>query len=92
MKYSRSKDDGEIVREIPATGTGIKKPQKIFTYRVTVQTGDVTNAGTDADVFCCIYGEQGDSGDRKLLKSQTHRNKFERGKVDTDYNLTRSFN
>ena len=29
-----------------------------------------------------LYGEEGDSGERKLQKSQTHMNKFERGQED----------
>ena len=36
-------------------------------------------AGTDAGVYITIYGEKGDSGERKLDNSQ---NNFERGKKD----------
>ena len=50
-------------------------------YRCAVHTGDKRGAGTDADVFMAIYGEQGDTGERPLLKSATNRNKFERGNV-----------
>ena len=50
-------------------------------YRVLVFTGDVSGAGTDSNVFLTIYGENGDSGERKLLKSETHTDKFERGQV-----------
>ena len=50
-------------------------------YRVLVFTGDVFNAGTDSNVFLTIYGENGDSGERKLLTSETHTDKFERGQV-----------
>ena len=52
-------------------------------YRCEVYTGDRRGAGTDADVFLMIYGEQGDTGERPLLKSANNRNKFERGKVST---------
>jgi len=51
------------------------------TYRVHVFTGDVSGAGTNSNVFLTLYGEQGDSGDRKLDKSETHLDKFERGNV-----------
>ena len=45
-------------------------------YKVTVYTGDKRGAGTDADVFVTLFGEGGDSGERKL---DTKRNNFERG-------------
>lgn len=38
-------------------------------------------AGTDANVFLTIYGELGDTGERKLSKSETNKNKFKRGAV-----------
>lgn len=37
-------------------------------------------AGSDANVFINIYGENGDTGERRLRKSN-HLNKFERGQV-----------
>ena len=37
--------------------------------------------GTDANVFLTIYGDLGDTGERKLRKSETNGNKFERGAV-----------
>lgn len=44
-------------------------------------TGDVYGGGTDANVFLTIYGDLGDTGERKLSKSETNGNKFERGSV-----------
>merc|ERR1712136_470800 len=44
--------------------------------------GDVSGAGTDSNVFLTMFGEHGDSGERKLLKSETHTDKFERGQED----------
>lgn len=38
-------------------------------------------AGTDANVFLTIYGDLGDTGERKLAKSENKKNKFERGEV-----------
>ena len=51
-------------------------------YRVHVFTGDVKGAGTDANVFLTLFGQYGDSGERQLSKSETHTDKFERGKVN----------
>jgi len=50
-------------------------------YVVNVVTGDVKNAGTDANVFLSIFGQNGDTGERQLQKSETHTNKFERNQV-----------
>ena len=35
---------------------------KLTTYEVTVKTGDVRHAGTDANVYMVLYGEKDDSG------------------------------
>ncbi len=53
----------------------------VHKYRVHVITGDVKGAGTDANVFITLFGQYGDSGERPLTKSETHTDKFERGKV-----------
>lgn len=45
---------------------------------MVVTTSDVKNAGTDADVSVVLYGDKGDSGERRLENSA---NNFERGKV-----------
>lgn len=50
-------------------------------YRVHVFTGDVFSAGTDANVYITLYGDNGDSGERKLIKSEKYTDKFERGHV-----------
>ena len=52
----------------------------VVKYKVVVKTGDVRGAGTDANVFAQIFGENGDSGERKLEASG---NNFERGHSDT---------
>lgn len=44
-------------------------------------TGDESKAGTDANVFIKIYGENGNSGEKELKTSKSHRNKFERNQV-----------
>lgn len=38
---------------------------RITTYEVSVVTGDVRGAGTNANVYITMYGEEGDTG--KLL-------------------------
>ena len=48
---------------------------------MSVFTGEVKGAGTDANVFLTVFGDRGDSGERKLAKSETHRDKFEKGQV-----------
>ncbi|XP_071795423.1 lipoxygenase homology domain-containing protein 1-like [Asterias amurensis] len=79
---AKDEDDGEIVREMPATGDSIKKPLPLVKYKVGVYTSDKFGAGTDANVFCNIFGEMGDTGERPLSKSANNRNKFERKNVD----------
>ena len=59
-------------------------------YIVRVFTGDVWGAGTDANIFLNLYGENGDTGERELKDSQTNINKFERKAVrllNTDFLL-----
>ncbi|XP_030849367.1 lipoxygenase homology domain-containing protein 1 [Strongylocentrotus purpuratus] len=75
---ARDEDDGEIIRELPAMADNIKKPLPVVKYQVSVHTGDKFGAGTDANVFCMLFGELGDTGERPLMKSSTNRNKFER--------------
>lgn len=52
----------------------------VVTYKVTVKTGSIRGAGTDANVFAQLFGENGDTGERKLEASG---NNFERGQTDT---------
>lgn len=35
-------------------------------YRVTIQTGERKNAGTDANVYITLFGSLGNSGERQL--------------------------
>ena len=50
-------------------------------------TGDEWGAGTDANIFLNLYGENGDTGERELKDSSTNINKFERNKVSYDDNM-----
>ena len=73
-------DDGEIVRELPATSTHLKSPGTVKDYKIIVKTGSSFGSGTDANVFLIVYG-LGDTGKRPLEKSE-NRNKFEKGNSD----------
>ena len=44
---------------------------------MTVFTGNKKGAGTDANVYITMFGEFGDSGEKKL---SSRKNNFERGK------------
>jgi hypothetical protein len=79
---AEDEEDGEIVREMPAEGDSVKKPLPLVRYQLEVFTGNKSGAGTDAEVFVDIFGELGDTGERRLKKSETNRNPFEKGKVD----------
>lgn len=46
-------------------------------YELKVYTSDVSHAGTDANVTCTLFGQNGDSGRRELKKK--FRDLFERG-------------
>lgn len=52
----------------------------VTVYEVHVTTGDLWNAGTEADVYISVYGERGDTGSRQLLRSQKSK-KFLKGQV-----------
>ena len=52
-------------------------------YKVRVVTGDVRGAGTDANCYIKIFGDQGESKELHLKDSETNpSNKFERKSVD----------
>ena len=48
-------------------------------YEVTICTGDIRGAGTNANVFLVLYGDKGKS-DEFWLRNKT--DNFERGQVD----------
>jgi hypothetical protein len=95
---AKGKDDGTIVRELVPTKIEEEqidaKTGKMSVvehrvdaleshhYKVHVFTGDVRKAGTDANVFVTLVGENGDSGERQVMKSETKTDKFERKQED----------
>ncbi|XP_071410619.1 oxygen-regulated protein 1 isoform X4 [Pithys albifrons albifrons] len=72
--------DGEILVELPVLQQG-QPILPVTVYEVHVTTGDLWNAGTEADVYISVYGERGDTGSRQLLKSQKSK-KFLKGQTD----------
>jgi len=48
-----------------------------------VKTGDLTGAGTNANVSICIFGDNGDTGDIPLKVSDEKKDPFEKGHLDT---------
>eukprot|EP01048_Picozoa_sp_COSAG05_P003978 COSAG05_NODE_197_length_14521_cov_113.902995_3_plen_180_part_00 len=74
--------DGAIERrlvEARQQSSGSLKIGKETTYVLTVCTGKVAHAGTNANVFVTLYGEGGESGERKLDSKRGH---FEKGQED----------
>jgi hypothetical protein len=54
-----------------------------FLYEISVDTGCDPGSGTDANVYCVLYGEDGlSSGELALAKSMQHSDPFETGRTD----------
>uniref|UniRef100_A0A8D0H9K4 Lipoxygenase homology PLAT domains 1 n=1 Tax=Sphenodon punctatus TaxID=8508 RepID=A0A8D0H9K4_SPHPU len=77
-----NEDDNEIIRELAAEGPLVTEVMPVIKYQVTVYTGTVSGSGTDANVFACLIGDQGDTGDRILYNCVNSMNKFEKGNAD----------
>eukprot|EP01091_Cochliopodium_minus_P006324 TRINITY_DN1620_c0_g1_i4.p1 TRINITY_DN1620_c0_g1~~TRINITY_DN1620_c0_g1_i4.p1 ORF type:complete len:245 (+),score=98.47 TRINITY_DN1620_c0_g1_i4:542-1276(+) len=75
--FAKNEDDGLIERElIPSNDT----PLTAVSYKVVVFTGDRWGAGTDANVFIEIHGEE--ERKTKQVKLDNSDNNFERNKRD----------
>lgn len=57
-----------------------KRHRQLLKYQIYVHTGDVSGAGTDANVSIILYGTLGDTGTRAL--KQKGKNLFERKQID----------
>ncbi|XP_041329697.1 oxygen-regulated protein 1 [Pyrgilauda ruficollis] len=77
---AKDQADGEISVELPVFQQG-QPILPVTVYKVHVTTGDLWNAGTEADVYISVYGERGDTGSRQLLRSQKPK-KFLKGQTD----------
>jgi len=51
----------------------------VLPYEITVKTGDILNAGTDANVTLQLYGEDGKS---EVVKLRSRTDNFERDAVE----------
>ncbi|KAM4704966.1 oxygen-regulated protein 1 [Rhinophrynus dorsalis] len=78
---ARDQDDGEICRELPVLQHGHAK-LPVTKYELRVVTGDLWNAGTEANVYISVHGEYGDTGSRQLFKSSKPM-KFVKRQTDT---------
>ncbi|KAM4802813.1 lipoxygenase homology domain-containing protein 1 isoform X3 [Urocitellus parryii] len=77
-----NEDDNEIVREMTAEGPTVRRIMGMVRYRVTVCTGELEGAGTDANVYLCLYGDVGDTGERLLYNCRNNTDLFEKGSAD----------
>ncbi|XP_062572677.1 uncharacterized protein LOC134234617 [Saccostrea cucullata] len=68
-------------REIPVHWPALPIP-KVLKYQVITYLGDVHKAGTDSNVFVCLYGSLGSSGKRLLKHSLTNKDRFTQDQVD----------
>ncbi|KAK7479808.1 hypothetical protein BaRGS_00028988 [Batillaria attramentaria] len=76
---AKNEGDGAICRDLIGSRDPLAS-RKASKYKVTVFTGEKRGAGTDANVYITLFGEFGDSGEKKLTKKL--RNNFERGRQD----------
>ncbi|XP_077633764.1 lipoxygenase homology domain-containing protein 1 isoform X2 [Crocuta crocuta] len=77
-----NEDDNEIVREMTAEGPAVRRIMAMARYRVTVCTGELEGAGTDANVYLCLFGDMGDTGERLLYNCRNNTDLFEKGNAD----------
>ncbi|XP_012498102.1 PREDICTED: lipoxygenase homology domain-containing protein 1 isoform X1 [Propithecus coquereli] len=77
-----NEDDNEIVREMTAEGPTVRRIMSMARYRVTVCTGELEGAGTDANVYLCLFGDVGDTGERLLYNCRNNTDLFEKGNAD----------
>ncbi|XP_069477158.1 oxygen-regulated protein 1 isoform X2 [Ambystoma mexicanum] len=77
---AQDQENGEICRELPVMRHG-HAILPVTMYEVHVVTGELWNAGTEANVYISIDGEHGDTGSRQLLKSKKAK-PFLKGQTD----------
>ena len=74
---SRTQGDGLIERTLDASTTPSSAQLPGKTYLVSVTTGTMRGAGTDANVYVTLFGEKGTSGEKLLDNDPAN---FERGR------------
>ena len=53
----------------------------MYQYQVELHTVEEFDSGSDATVTVQIFGERGDTGERRLMESKTNTQKFQAGAV-----------
>ncbi|MEJ5230357.1 MAG: PLAT/LH2 domain-containing protein [Pseudothermotoga sp.] len=79
-EYSLKVETGEDTTVSPPPPPDLTPPS-FAGYRIIVTTGDVSGAGTDANVYITIYGEI--AATEEIFLDDPGRNDFERYQVDT---------
>ena len=51
-------------------------------YHLAIRTGDISNAGTDANVYFQLVGEEGETEKVQLRQGGKAEKRFERGRTD----------
>uniref|UniRef100_A0A8C5KBI3 Lipoxygenase homology domains 1 n=1 Tax=Jaculus jaculus TaxID=51337 RepID=A0A8C5KBI3_JACJA len=77
-----NEDDNEITREMTAEGPTVRRIMSMARYRVTVCTGELEGAETNANVYLCLFGDVGDTGERLLFNCRNNTDLFEKGNAD----------
>jgi hypothetical protein len=78
-KPAESPKPAEPTKIVEAPKPATTKAQ--IKYKVIVRTGEISGAGTDANVFIHLFGDAGETGDI-VLKGSDKKNPFEKGQID----------
>ncbi|KAJ8413291.1 hypothetical protein AAFF_G00092870 [Aldrovandia affinis] len=82
--HPQSEEPVVVNQPTRAQGGIARMPLRKAVYQVHVVTGDLWNAGTEANVYITVYGENGDTGSRQLLKSNKIKT-FNKGQCEVVY-------
>ncbi|VEL09029.1 unnamed protein product [Protopolystoma xenopodis] len=77
-----AKDESDGRLEITLEPNQVDKVDKSIPYEVTVYTGDLAGAGTDATVWLQIYGDRAEKNKTEVHFLRSRSDNFERGAVD----------
>ncbi|XP_066103487.1 lipoxygenase homology domain-containing protein 1 isoform X1 [Saccopteryx bilineata] len=77
-----NEDDNEVVREMTAEGPAVRRIMGMARFRVTICTGDFEGAGTNANVYLCLFGDVGDTGERLMYNCRNSDHMFQKGNAD----------
>ncbi|KAM8782294.1 lipoxygenase homology domain-containing protein 1 isoform 1-T1 [Rhynchonycteris naso] len=77
-----NEDDNEVVREMTAEGPAVRRIMGMARFRVTICTGDFEGAGTNANVYLCLFGDVGDTGERLMYNCRNSDIMFQKGNAD----------